>query len=664
MKGGHIVGILAIILISSTFVVTNEGGFINDFRELLKNTRYSSLIPSDKDYCSLTDNITCNDEKEIIGIHFKNIDLSGKSLPQSISNLQKLQTLSLINCKIRIDVYPILNNLKTIEITSNQYFKNFYINSPNLVKLDLSRNALKCKLSDLQFSKTVKYLNLSGNQLYDTIDIFSTIGDDGKHYEDLEVLDLSKNTLTGDIKESFNKNFKLSILNLGYNLLSGEIPSFEMHTQLKYLDLSHNSFSGTIPKFTKNINLVKLELGSNQLTGTIPFLFTNTKLSVIDFSSNKLRGGIPNVCRPSIVVFNVSSNNLVEELPDFCGSELLSILDVSNNMLVGSIPTFPSRFISKLYLGNNLFKGRMPSFSYNPYLEYVNFSHNSLSGRLYEFDTEKPLLTTLDLSSNKFSKAIPSFYNARNIIYLNLSNNHFSHCSGIAGEVSFVNKFQYLDLSNNHLESTPNFDLLASLKYLNLSFNKLTGQVPSFSQNYILEVLDISKNSYTGGLSVTGDKLRIFNISSNKFKGYMPLITGAEESLKVYDISNNKIRGKIEGFESYREIQKINLSSNMLSGSLPTFKENSNLELLLMSENQGFTYTCTADRPFSTFVTSKKLAKENCKLDTIKFSGCNNDEIKVIDSICKLIITSNARSIYYIGIIQALVTLVGLLLVY
>eukprot|EP00268_Persea_americana_P009524 TRINITY_DN13814_c0_g1_i1.p1 TRINITY_DN13814_c0_g1~~TRINITY_DN13814_c0_g1_i1.p1 ORF type:complete len:188 (+),score=24.99 TRINITY_DN13814_c0_g1_i1:738-1301(+) len=85
-------------------------------------------------------------------------------------------------------------------------------------------------------------------------------------------IDLSRNSLRGEIPEGLFGLKGLEYLNLSYNFLAGEIPgSFEKMGSLRGLDLSHNSLSGEIPASLSGLRELEfLNLSYNSLSGSVP----------------------------------------------------------------------------------------------------------------------------------------------------------------------------------------------------------------------------------------------------------------------------------------------------------------------------------------------------------------------------------------------------------
>jgi hypothetical protein len=88
----------------------------------------------------------------------------------------------------------------------------------------------------------------------------------------LRVLDLSKNSFTGEIPKPIGKLKGLQQLNLSHNFLTGHIQSsLGFLTNLQSLDMSSNMLTGRIPvQLTDLIFLEILNLSQNKLEGPIP----------------------------------------------------------------------------------------------------------------------------------------------------------------------------------------------------------------------------------------------------------------------------------------------------------------------------------------------------------------------------------------------------------
>ncbi|KAJ4809084.1 receptor like protein 35 [Rhynchospora pubera] len=110
-------------------------------------------------------------------------------------------------------------------------------------------------------------------------------------------IDLSNNTLTGEIPQNIVVLTGLLNLNLSHNHLTGEIP-FEIGnmTSLESLDLRMNNLSGSIPQSMSLLySLEVLNLSYNNLSGSIP---TGHQLQSLD--DPLIYSGNPNLCGPPL----------------------------------------------------------------------------------------------------------------------------------------------------------------------------------------------------------------------------------------------------------------------------------------------------------------------------------------------------------------------------
>jgi Leucine-rich repeat (LRR) protein len=100
---------------------------------------------------------------------------------------------------------------------------------------------------------------------------------------------------------------------------------------------------------------------------------------------------------------------------------------------------------------------------------------------------------------------------------------------------------------------------LASLELLDLSFNKLSGVVPTSIKNLLLlNSLYLYKNDLTGSIpSCLGEltSMLYLDLSFNKFSGMVPTSLGNLTSLEFLDLSDNQLTGNIP--------KEINLLTNL-----------------------------------------------------------------------------------------------------
>ncbi|XP_021907978.1 probable LRR receptor-like serine/threonine-protein kinase At4g37250 [Carica papaya] len=130
--------------------------------------------------------------------------------------------------------------------------------------------------------------------------------------------------------------------------------------------------------------------------------------------------------------------------------------------------------------------------------------------------------------------------------------------------------------------SLPNAQLLGSLpadlgmiehlQHLDLSNNSLNGSLPvSLFNASELRYLDLSNNLISGDIPATVDRLRslqLLNLSDNALAGNLPAGLTTLSNLTVVSLKNNYFSGNLPG--GFRAVQDLDLSSNLINGSLPS----------------------------------------------------------------------------------------------
>ncbi|KAF9129063.1 hypothetical protein BGW39_004490 [Mortierella sp. 14UC] len=86
----------------------------------------------------------------------------------------------------------------------------------------------------------------------------------------LTKLDVSNNSMQGQLPGFLNEFTNLKTLLLDRNEFGGPIPSFNNLKALSVLDLSYNQLSGPLPPWSAGLNLTVLNLSNNLLSGPLP----------------------------------------------------------------------------------------------------------------------------------------------------------------------------------------------------------------------------------------------------------------------------------------------------------------------------------------------------------------------------------------------------------
>jgi len=207
-----------------------------------------------------------------------------------------------------------------------------------------------------------------------------------------------------------------------------------------------------------------------------------------DESYDCCANGYPNIkcSKEHITYINLSGKSIEKALPEVGDLPQLTILDLSKNKISGSIPDLSSlTSLTNLNLSDNQIEGSIPdTIEKLVNLKVLDVSNNKING-LSEKITSLPLLTDLILSNNAFEGAAPTFVkDFKNLKTLDLSHNNFN--GKIPDAVTLIPSLISLNLSYNAFENNPNEDniptninKLTNLRFLDVSHNKLIGEIPT-----------------------------------------------------------------------------------------------------------------------------------------------------------------------------------------
>ncbi|XP_057737914.1 LOW QUALITY PROTEIN: calmodulin-binding receptor kinase CaMRLK-like [Arachis stenosperma] len=173
------------------------------------------------------------------------------------------------NCSVE-ESSPIIKN---IELPSRNLSGNiswsYLKNMSNLQVLDLSGNSLQGQVSNMLWATpNLLVVNLSRNRFGGTIAFNQLTTRNATVSSSLQVLNLSHNRLTNQVHLSGFTNLKT--LDLSHNHL-GTLPSgFQNLKKLQHLDLSNCNIEGPVKQVSSLHSLTYLDLSNNTLNGTFP----------------------------------------------------------------------------------------------------------------------------------------------------------------------------------------------------------------------------------------------------------------------------------------------------------------------------------------------------------------------------------------------------------
>ncbi|KAL4353395.1 hypothetical protein GQ457_06G016840 [Hibiscus cannabinus] len=260
---------------------------------------------------------------------------------------------------------------------------------------------------------------------------------------------------------------------------------------------------------------------------------------------------------------NFSMDSFVKALGKLPDLKVLTLVSLG---LWGPLPGKISRLVSLeiLNMSSNSLYGTIPhELSSVTGLQTLILDDNMFSGQLPEWLGSFPILTVLSLRKNLFNGSLPeSFTNLENLRVLALSHNHFY---GEVPDLSSLTNLQELDLEDNAFG--PRFPRLGNkLVRLVLGKNMFRSGIPSeLSSFYQLEWLDLS---------------------FNRFVGPFPPLLLSLPSITYLNIADNKLTGMLfENTSCNAELEFADLSSNLLSGRLPSCLSDSKDRVSLYARN-------------------------------------------------------------------------------
>uniref|UniRef100_A0ACD5ZQI2 Uncharacterized protein n=1 Tax=Avena sativa TaxID=4498 RepID=A0ACD5ZQI2_AVESA len=204
------------------------------------------------------------------------------------------------------------------------------------------------------------------------------------------------------------------------------------------------------------------------------------------------------------------------------------------------------------------------------------------------------------------------------LVYLDLSYNFLS--GQIPSSIGALAELAFLDMSDNDLDgSIPPSIGLPHLTHLNLAWNALSSKIPS-SLGALTELsfLDLSSNRIFGHIppSICNlTKLTSLDLSYNFFsKGSMPSTLGALEKLKNLKLIHNNLTGPIpSSIGNLTSLVFLDLSNNWIKGSIPRSMGNLTcLEFMDLSNNQ---LKGSIPRTFSKLISLTTLSLQSNQLN-------------------------------------------------
>ncbi|KAG6404598.1 hypothetical protein SASPL_136848 [Salvia splendens] len=466
--------------------------------------------------------------------------------------------------------------------------------STNLVRWNESSECCKWYGVECDASGYVVSLQLDGEGIYGGIGDSSSLF----KFNYLQKLNLAYNDLNDPIPKGIGNLTYLTHLNLSNAGFVGQVPSEILSlTRLASLDISdiygnHPSLEQqNLEMIVQNLSeLRELYLDGVNITSSderrkwshniSPYL---PNLTVLSMEFCYLNGSLPKSFwhLHSLSILRLDYNNLstlsVHDL--FTNFPSLAILSLVDCQLKGSIPSSFANLTKLIHvdLGQNFLSGTLyPTlFKGLSNLTFLNLRQNSFFGNIPHSLFALPSLLVLDLTYNQFNGTfrLDTLRSLANLTTLGLSHNSLSVDVGDVNSSSYGSlQLKVLDLASCNLSNFPDFIKKSDLEQLDLSGNRIAGEIPSWIWGTQLEFLNLSSNLLTDIQKPyhIPPSLIFLYLSYNQLRGELHLPIPAESNLNSLDLANNKLSGSIPtSLLNATRLFSLDFSINNLSGSIP-----------------------------------------------------------------------------------------------
>ncbi|KAL6592234.1 RNI-like protein [Neocallimastix sp. 'constans'] len=520
------------------------------------------LNKNERSNCCHITGIECDENNRIIELNLNN---ENNSFPGTLD----------------FNKFPILQNLKFLKFN---YFEMNSLSSkffelPSLESLDLYDNLIKEFPYQFSSLKKLRYLSLGKNKINEELT------DDILKFNLLEYLKINDNNLIGKLivppllQVISAQNNNLNSIGLNNNSLLEKLyldnNSFEetifndliKFENLYWLYLMKNKKIKNIPPLIyklKNIEIIDLkETGIEELPSNF-FKFSNIKRLYLSSDSQKFKiikfvNSPIDYCyfynTPIFCVEPETCNNVKTDKYNSCSVDTIN--DIKNSQTI-------TKENEKEFNGKNsneIFYSKDCEFLKEFLSLPLNTNCCSLENMIECDKNNNILKLKLEITSANINTLPSVLFSLTNLQTLNINK---SKITEITNDIDPRCVLETINLSDNNLKKFPyQFNIISSLKYLNLTNNSITEEF----QNKILSFPSIENiyldNNHISGELFIPESVKILTLQGNSFNGDIFNNLTQFKELNYLDLSyNKKIRSIPQSIEKLNKLRTFSLESS------------------------------------------------------------------------------------------------------
>jgi Leucine-rich repeat (LRR) protein len=319
-----------------------------------------------------------------------------------------------------------------------------------------------------------------------------------------------------------------------------KLPSTVKSVTISDCDLNQPPDFSSVPAWLQSLHLTQVTFREGPLVLSAKLALTSLSCSYCNLQQVEW----PSL--PSLTELDLSHNNL-RQIDFSVVPQSLRRLNVSHNHIateVSSLSHLP-RSVTQLDLSHNRMHGGIRSTLFSSSLEVLSLRNNVIAGFI-DVGYLPFSLITLDIGMNKIS--------------------------GNIGPMSNFLSLTSLRADHNFLTAVEWHQLPPHLVDLNVSFNQITGPLPTHSIPSTLVSLDIHRNQFSGKLDLAKlpESLELLDVSSNAFSGPVELDKFSQSIRFVY-LQENKLEGNPDLTNLPVDLRRILIYDNNWDSLMPSF---------------------------------------------------------------------------------------------